>query len=166
QFFTVPNSVATGSSIMPQKKNLDVAELMRARAATVVACKNEMTMNLLNKVSGYHRDGQEIKRPLFLGLRYTEMSLKVAEILIKSLKPNEKELLNDMSPELFAAHMAFDMVKKGSSFRDAYVEIGKNLDKITIDKEQIVKMLKESKHQGGTGNLQLDKLLKEIKKLS
>ncbi len=76
RFFTVHDSVSTGSSIMPQKKNLDVAELIRGRTATVVACKNEMTMNILNKISGYHRDGQEIKRPLFLGLRYTEMSRK------------------------------------------------------------------------------------------
>jgi argininosuccinate lyase len=163
RFFTISDEVSTGSSIMPQKKNLDVAELMRGRAATVVACRNEMTMNILNKISGYHRDGQEIKRPLFLGIRYTEMSLKVASIVIKKLKPNEADLLNDMSPELFAAHKAFSMVKEGKSFRDAYIEVGSNLDKITINKDNIVKMLKESKHQGGTGNLQLDKLLKEVK---
>ncbi len=166
RFFNIPDRVATGSSIMPQKKNLDVAELMRARAATVVACRQEITMNILNKVSGYHRDGQEIKRPLFLGLRYTEMSLKVASIIVKNLVPNEKELLDDMSPELFAAHKAFEMVKKGSSFRDAYVKVGANLDKIEINKKEIVKMLKESKHQGGTGNLQLSKLKRSISKLS
>src|SRR5690606_34619204 len=75
QFFHLDDSIATGSSIMPQKKNLDVAELIRGRTATVQACRQEMTMNILNKISGYHRDGQEIKRPLFLGLKYTEMSL-------------------------------------------------------------------------------------------
>lgn len=166
RFFTIPDSIATGSSIMPQKKNLDVAELIRGRTSTVIACRNEMTMNILNKVSGYHRDGQEIKRPLFLGLRYTEMSLKVASIIIKSIKPNEDRLLSDMSPELFAAHKAFEMVKEGMSFRDAYVKIGANLDKIVIDKTQIEHMLKESKHQGGTGNLQLDKLQKEIESLA
>lgn len=165
RFFTIPDEVSTGSSIMPQKKNLDVAELIRGRTATVVACRNEMTMNILNKISGYHRDGQEIKRPLFLGLRYTEMSLKVASIVIRKLKPNEQNLLDDMSPELFAAHKAFEMVKKGKSFRDAYIDVGRNLDKIKIDKNNIVKMLKESRHQGGTGNLQLGKLRRELKKL-
>lgn len=165
RFFTVPDEISTGSSIMPQKKNLDVAELIRGRTATVVACRNEMTMNILNKISGYHRDGQEIKRPLFLGLRYTEMSIKVASIIVKKIKPNEKELLADMTPELFAAHKAFEMVKKGLSFRDAYVQIGANLDKIKVNKSEIAKMLKESKHQGGTGNLQLDKLKKEIEQL-
>jgi argininosuccinate lyase len=163
RFFTIPDNISTGSSIMPQKKNLDVAELIRARTATVVSCKNEITTNILNKISGYHRDGQEIKRPLFLGLRYTEMSLKVMGIIIKSIHPNEKRLLDDMTPELFAAHKAFEMVKKeGISFRDAYVKVGANLDKLKINQKDIVAMLKESKHQGGTGNLLLDKLQKEI----
>ncbi|MFA5076152.1 MAG: argininosuccinate lyase [Patescibacteria group bacterium] len=166
RFFTVPDQISTGSSIMPQKKNLDVAELIRARTSTIIACRNEITMNILNKISGYHRDGQEIKRPLFLGLRYTQMSLNVMSIIIKNLKPNEKEMLADMTPELFAAHKAFAMVKQGMSFRDAYIKIGANLSKIKITKKEITKMLKESKHQGGAGNLQLNKLKNEIKKLA
>ncbi|MBT4917572.1 argininosuccinate lyase [Candidatus Peregrinibacteria bacterium] len=164
-FFTIPDQVSTGSSIMPQKKNLDVAEVMRGRCATVLSCKNEMCMNILNKVSGYHRDGQEIKRPLFLALRYTEMSIEAAAIVAESLIPNEEDLLNDMSPELFSAHKAFELVKEGKTFREAYVEVGQNLDKIEIDKDSIVAMLKESKHQGGVGNLQLDMLLEEVEKM-
>jgi len=159
-FFTISDEIATGSSIMPQKKNLDVAELIRGRAATVINCKNEIMTNILNKCSGYHRDGQEIKRPLFLGLRYTEMSIKAAEVVATRLTPNEDVLLNAMSPEMFAAHKAFELVReKGYSFRDAYVEVGQNLSEIEIDKDSIVEMLKESKHQGGTGNLGLDGLL-------
>lgn len=165
-FFTITDDVSTGSSIMPQKKNLDVAELIRGRTATVIACKSEMTMNIINKISGYHRDGQEIKRPLFLGLRYTEMSMKAASVVIKSLIPNEERLLEDMSPELFAAHKAFELVKQGSSFRDAYIEVGANLDKLSFDKTTIDAMLKESKHQGGVANLQLDKLREELRKLN
>lgn len=165
-FFTITNDVATGSSIMPQKKNLDVAELIRGRTATVLSAKNEIMMNIINKPSGYHRDGQEIKRPLFLGLRYTRMSLEAAAVVVESLIPNEETLLADISPELFAAHKAFELVReKGYSFRDAYVEIGKNLDKIEIDKDSIVDMLKLSKHQGGAGNLGLDALLKQIMSL-
>lgn len=162
-FFKISDEIATGSSIMPQKKNLDVAELIRGRAATVVTCKNEIMTNILNKCSGYHRDGQEIKRPLFLGLRYTEMSIKAAEVIVSRLTPNEDVLLEAMSPEMFAAHKAFELVReKGYSFRDAYVEVGQNLDKIVIDKESIVAMLKESTHQGGVGNLQLDELMKKV----
>jgi argininosuccinate lyase len=65
QFFRMDDSIATGSSIMPQKKNLDVAELIRGRTATVFACRQEVAVNTFNKVLGYHRDGQEMKRPLF-----------------------------------------------------------------------------------------------------
>ncbi|MCK9185861.1 argininosuccinate lyase [Candidatus Gracilibacteria bacterium] len=165
KFFTIPDDIGTGSSIMPQKKNLDVAELIRGRTSTVLACRNEITMNILNKISGYHRDGQEIKRPLFLGLRYTEMSLEVASIIVKRVEPNEQALYKDMTPELFATHKAFQLVKQGKMFRDAYREVGLNLDKIKVDKDNIVKMLKESKHQGGAGNLQLEKLRQEAKKL-
>lgn len=163
KFFTIEDEVATGSSIMPQKKNLDVAELIRGRTATVIACRNEMNMNILNKPSGYHRDGQEIKRPLFLGLRYTEMAIGAAEIVAKKLVPNEDALVADMSPDMFAAHKAFELVKTGLSFRDAYVEIGQHLDQIEIDGDSIAGMLKESKHQGGTGNLKLNELLSQVR---
>jgi argininosuccinate lyase len=165
-FFDISETIATGSSIMPQKKNLDVAELIRGRTATVISCKNELTMNIIHKISGYHRDGQEIKRPLFLGLRYTETSLEVMSVIIKNIKPLKKVLLNAMTPGLFAAHKAFELVKKGIPFRDAYIEIGANLNKIKVDQKEIEKMLKESKHQGGTGNLGLEKLEREIKKVS
>jgi argininosuccinate lyase len=164
-FFTIPDQISTGSSIMPQKKNLDVAEIIRGRTSTVLACKNEINMNILNKVSGYHRDGQEIKRPLFLAIRYTEMSLAAAKIITEHLVPNEEEILNDLSPELFAAHKAFELVKEGKCFREAYVTVGQNLADIKIDKHSIVAMLKESTHQGGTGNLQLDELLKEVEEM-
>lgn len=164
-FFDIDDSIATGSSIMPQKKNLDVAELIRGRTATVVSCKNELTMNIMHKISGYHRDGQEIKRPLFLGLRYTESSLDVMSVIINNIKPREDVLMSAMTPELFAAHKAFEKVKEGIPFRDAYIEVGANLDKIKVTPDETERMLKASKHQGGTGNLGLDRLEKQIAKL-
>jgi argininosuccinate lyase len=167
QFFNMDDSISTGSSIMPQKKNLDAGELIRGRTATVLACKNEVTMNILNKISGYHRDGQEIKRPLFLGLKYTEMSLDAMGAIVDNIQPNEKVLIKSMlgCPGLFAAHKAFEKVKEGMTFRDAYREVGSHINEIDVTEEDIAKWLKMSKHQGGTGNLQLDKIEKEIKKL-
>lgn len=166
-FFHIDDSIATGSSIMPQKKNLDVAELMRGRTSTVLACRNEMNMNILNKISGYHRDGQEIKRPLFLGLKYTEMSLDAMAAMIVNIEPNEEVLMKSMldSPGLFAAHKAFEKVKEGMTFRDAYREIGSNIAEIKVTEEDVAKMLKMSTHQGGTGNLQLEKVEEEIRNL-
>ncbi len=168
QFFEMDDSISTGSSIMPQKKNLDVAELMRGRAMTVFACRNEMEMNSLNKISGYHRDMQELKRPLFLGLKYTEMSLEATNVILENIKPNKKVMIKSMMdcPGLFAAHKAFEKVKEGMTFRDAYKEIGSHLDQIKITEAEISRLLKMSTHQGGTGNLRLGKLEKELKKLT
>jgi len=167
QFFNIDDSIATGSSIMPQKKNLDVAELIRGRTPTVLACRSEVTMNIMNKISGYHRDGQEIKRPLFLGLKYTEMSLDAMGATIDNISPNKKVMMKSMldCPGLFAAHRAFEKVKQGMTFRDAYQEIGSNIDGINVTEKDIDRWLKMSTHQGGTGNLQLDKVEKEIRGL-
>lgn len=167
QFFNMDDSIATGSSIMPQKKNLDVGELIRGRTSTVLACRNEVTTNMLNRVSGYQRDGQEIKRPLFLGLKYTEMSLEAMNVVLENIEPNKEVLLKSMlgCPGLFAAHKAFDKVREGMTFRDAYREVGANMEDIEVTEEDINRWLKMSTHQGGTGNLQLDKIEQEIKSL-
>lgn len=164
QFFHMDDSIATGSSIMPQKKNLDVAELIRGRTATVLACRQEVAMNILNKISGYHRDGQEIKRPLFLGLKYTEMSLDAMGVVLDNIEPNKEILMKSMlgCPGLFAAHKAFEKVKEGMTFRDAYREIGSNIDKIKVTEKDVNRWLKMSTHQGGTGNLGLDRVDAEI----
>jgi len=165
RFFEFGDNIATGSSIMPQKKNLDVAELLRARGATVIAARSEILMNYMNKISGYHRDGQELKRPYFLGLKFTKDSLAVAAIIAENITPVEEKLYDAMTPELFATHRAFQLVKGGMPFRDAYFEIGNHLDKLTVDRDSIVDMLKESTHRGGTGNLGLDELISQIKKM-
>ena len=165
RFFEFGDNISTGSSIMPQKKNLDVAELLRARGATVVACRQEILMNFMNKMSGYHRDGQELKRPLFTGLQFTRDSLEVASIIAENITPVEERLYEAMTPELFATHKAFALVKGGMPFRDAYFEVGNHLDDLTVDRDSIVDMLKESEHKGGAGNLCLDDLIKEIEEL-
>lgn len=167
KFFKMDDSIATGSSIMPQKKNLDVAELIRGRTSTVLACRNEITMNILNKVSGYHREGQEMKRPLFLGLRYTQMSLEAMEVILENITPNAKIMMDSMleSPGMFAAHKAFEKVAEGMSFRDAYREVGSDIKGIKVTEKDVNKWLKLSTHQGGTGNLQIDKIAANIQTL-
>lgn len=167
QFFHMDDSIATGSSIMPQKKNLDVAELIRGRTATVLACRSEVAMNLLNKISGYHRDGQEIKRPLFLGLKTTEMSIQAMGVIVDNIQPNKEVLMKAMldCPGLFAAHKAFEKVKEGMTFRDAYREVGSHLEDIRVTEDDIKRWLTMSTHQGGTGNLGLNRVEARIKEL-
>lgn len=167
KFFHIDDSISTGSSIMPQKKNLDVAELIRGRTPAVIACRQELTMNLMNKISGYHRDGQEVKRPLFLGLKYTQMSIEAMMVTLENIKPNKEVLIQSMleSPGLFAAHKAFEKVKEGMTFRDAYREVGEKINEIDVTEEDIDRWLRISTHQGGTGNLRLNEIEKQIKSL-
>lgn len=88
-------------------------------------------------------------------------------VILDNISPNKDILIKSMleCPGLFAAHKAFEKVKEGMTFRDAYQEIGANIDKIEITEEDINKMLKMSTHQGGTGNLGLDKIKEEIQSL-
>jgi len=68
-------------------------------------------------------------------------------------------------PGLFAAHKAFEKVKEGMTFRDAYQEIGSHISEIKVTEKDIDRLLRMSTHQGGTGNLGLNKLEKEVKKM-
>lgn len=124
-FFIVSSEVTTGSSIMPQKKNIDLAELLRGKVHLGLGNYVQMVSLSSNLISGYNRDLQDIKKPLMESLEITLDSLKVAGILLNSLTPNHPVLEQALTPEIFAAEKAFELVKKGMSFRKAYQKIGK-----------------------------------------
>jgi argininosuccinate lyase len=158
--FNISESLCSGSSIMPQKKNVDVAELLKSKVHLVLGFYTQLISLSNNLASGYNRDLQDSKKPLMESFEITLDSLKVASILINNLTPNENKLKNSMTPEIFATHRAFELVKKGMSFREAYQKIGKNIhgDK-TFDFD---KLLKLSTHIGGTANLGFGLFEKEI----
>lgn len=131
-FFTASAAVTTGSSIMPQKRNVDLAELLRSKVHIVLGNYTQIVSMSSNLVSGYNRDLQDIKKPLFESLEITLESIKVTNILLQSLTPNEEKLNKAMTDDLFAAEQAFKLVKKGMPFRKAYQEIGKE---VSIDEK-------------------------------
>ncbi len=159
-YFILPEELTTGSSIMPQKKNFDPAELLRARYSQLFSYEcllRDLTKNL---ISGYHRDLQLSKEPLINGFNSVQEMLEISEIIIKNIQPNEENLRKSFSPHIFATDFANDLVKKGVSFRDAYREIGNNLEKLgTLD---IDENLQEKKHLGATGNLGLEIIEKKL----
>lgn len=160
-FFDVDKALTTGSSIMPQKKNLDPAELIRAKYSQTLSyefCLRDLTKNL---ISGYHRDLQISKEPLFGGLENTLDMLEMTQALIENIVPKESNLRKKCTPELFAADAANDLVKKGMSFRDAYKKVGNNLD--NLKEVNLDKNLRSKKHLGATGNLGLEKLEVKLK---
>lgn len=127
-FFKAADNVTTGSSIMPQKKNVDLAELLRSKVHLVLGNYVHTVSLSSNLISGYNRDLQESKKPLIESLEITLHSLTVSGILLNSLIPNKEVLEEALTPEMFAAERAFELVKKGVSFRQAYQKIGKEMD--------------------------------------
>lgn len=128
-FFKVSGELITGSSIMPQKKNLDIAELLRSKVHLVAGNYIQMVSISSNLMSGYNRDIQDSKKPLMESLEITLDSLKVTKILVEKLTPNKKKLEAAMTAELFATEKALKLVLEGESFRDAYQKVGKDYSK-------------------------------------
>ena len=126
-YFEIPKEFTTGSSIMPQKKNPDVLELVRAKYSIVLGYEFQVKNLISNLISGYHRDFQLIKEPFMKGIDTTKDSLEIMTLVIKGLKINLVNCKKAMTKELYATEKVYDLVKKGKSFREAYKEVKKNL---------------------------------------
>lgn len=122
-FFKVTEAVTTGSSIMPQKKNLDVAELLRSKVHLVLGNYVQIVSLSANLISGYNKDLQDSKKPLMESLEITLDSLKVMQILLEHLIPNQEKLAKAMTDELDFTEKALELVKKGMPFREAYQKV-------------------------------------------
>lgn len=153
-FFKVSDNLSSGSSIMPQKKNVDIAELLRSKIHLALGYYTQLVSISSNLPSGYNRDLQDSKKPFIEALEITQDSLKVANILVNNLSPNKEKLEAALTPDIFATHSALDLVSKGIPFREAYKKVGANISDIKISNKK--EYLKKSTHLGGTGNLYLE----------
>jgi argininosuccinate lyase len=119
-FVAIPESLVTGSSIMPQKKNPDIIELLRASPGVVRGCRDEVERIIEKLPSNYHRDFQLTKDPLMRGVTQGMRQLGIAKKLIQNLAWRPDSLRRACSTELFATHRAVELTKSGLPFRDAY----------------------------------------------
>ncbi len=116
--------VTTGSSIMPQKRNPDVLELVRGASATAQASLDECLMLFAKLPSGFQRDMQRMKAPLFRSIDLAIESVDIMAYVVSGLKFRPENISIDES--LFAAEEAYELVKtQGIPFREAYREIAK-----------------------------------------
>jgi argininosuccinate lyase len=118
-FVALPAQYATGSSIMPNKRNPDAVELMRASYASVAAAKAEIEQ-LLSLPSGYHRDLQVSKGALFHGFGKGLQALALLPDLLRSLEWKPEAMRAALEPSMYATDLAVDLARQGVPFRDAY----------------------------------------------
>jgi len=161
-YFTVADELTTGSSIMPQKRNIDIAELLRSKVHLMLGSYVGMISLVANLPSGYNRDFQDTKKPLMGSLELGKEVIDITTILLESLEPDKKALTAVMTLELYAAHEAFIRVGKGESFRDAHQEISVASDNSPVTMRDSERILLDTMHLGSTGNLQIQSTKKII----
>ncbi|MBI3305836.1 argininosuccinate lyase [Candidatus Nomurabacteria bacterium] len=122
-FFTLPDSFKTGSSIMPQKKNYDVLELIRGNIAVFNGYQNQIENVIKNLPAGYNRDFQLTKEPFIKGIKLAIETIEIITLVLKNLETKKKNLENACTSELYATDEALKLVKAGKSFRDAYQQV-------------------------------------------
>ena len=122
-FVKLPEAICTGSSIMPQKKNPDVLELVRGKYHVVIGEEFKLKSLAGNLISGYNRDIQLAKGPLFACLDEAGASLEMMTLVTGGLVFDAKKCV--LPKELFATEEAYKLVKRGMPFRDAYRKVAK-----------------------------------------
>ncbi len=159
-YFSLPPDMCTGSSIMPQKNNPDVLELVRARAARVMACAQAVMDIIKGLPSGYNRDLQEAKEPFMLGLMMTRASLRIMASLVAGLKVNREALRRGFTPAVFATDHALSLVARGMPFRDAYHYVKKHLEEFEgLDPAKAIAL---KTHVGATAGLDFTGMARQL----
>ena len=122
-FVSLPPEYTTGSSIMPNKRNPDVIELLRASYASVAAARTEIEQ-LLSLPSGYQRDLQFSKGGIFHGVHRGLMAMELLPDLLARLQWNEPAMRASIEPAMYATDVAIEQAASGVPFRDAYRAAG------------------------------------------
>jgi len=150
-FLQLPESLTTGSSIMPHKKNPDIFELVRARCNRIQASPNEFALLLTNLPSGYHRDLQLTKEILFPAIQAMKDCMEMLLHALPQLRPSG-EILNDAKYQyLFSVEAVNKLVREGLSFRAAYQAVGAQIAQGTFSEAGFNPQ--EHRMAGAMGNL-------------
>jgi len=158
-FITLAKSHTTGSSIMPNKSNPDVVELMRASLSVIEGAMAQIQA-LISLPSGYQRDLQMSKEPMIKAVLISKQVLKLMPGLIQALNFNTNKMQQAISPDMMATDQALAHVKAGTSFRDAYGQAKTEVSSISAEQS-----LQDRISLGGAANLGLDILSKRVKEL-
>ncbi len=152
-FFNVDSDVVTGSSMMPQKRNLDIAELIRANHAMVVGNENQIQTLSHGLISGYNRDYQLIKNCIVEAYKTTLASLTATLVLIKGIKPNHDAIKSKLNVDMFATDIAInESITTGKPFRTIYQNILSEINNIQLSESEMLNLVKNRVTLGSPGN--------------
>ncbi|MES2807979.1 MAG: argininosuccinate lyase [Bacteroidota bacterium] len=149
-FVSYPDTLTTGSSIMPHKKNPDVWEIMRGKCNRLQALPNDIALMTTNLPSGYHREMQLLKELLFPAFTELKNCLHMATFMLQNVTV-KTDILNDPKyAYLFSVEVVNNMVLEGTPFRDAYKQVGMAIENGDFNPDKTV----NHTHEGSIGNLQ------------
>ncbi|NLR63699.1 argininosuccinate lyase [Chitinophaga varians] len=148
-FISFPDELTTGSSIMPHKKNPDVWELIRSHGNKLQALPNEIAMMITNLPSGYHRDLQLLKENLFPAFQTLRDCIDMSRLMLENIRIKENILDDEKYQYLFSVEVVNNLVLQGTPFREAYKQVGMDIEHGTFAPSKEVKHT----HAGSIGNL-------------
>lgn len=153
-FIKLPDQFTTGSSIMPHKKNPDVFELTRAKCNKIQGLPQQITLISNNLPSGYFRDLQIIKEVFLPAFDELKDCLRMVTLMMREVKVNEEILNDDKYALLFSVEEVNRLVLEGTPFRDAYKQVGLNIEAGNFVPVKEV----HHTHEGSVGNLCNDRI--------
>lgn len=125
-FLNLPDALCTGSSIMPQKKNPDVLELIRGKSASVIAALNQLQLLVYKLPIAYSRDLQEDKKVLFEAFDTSEAMLSMMELMVKGMRFNDTMIRRRIDDgHMDATALMERCIRQGTPMRQAHELVGK-----------------------------------------
>lgn len=161
-FISYPDNLTTGSSIMPHKKNPDVWELIRAHSNRLQSLPNEIALVTANLPHGYHRDFQLLKESLFPALETLHTLFEMAHFMLSHISVNKHILSDEKYKYLFTVEKVNELVLQGIPFREAYKQIGHEVQIGKFEAEPTV----NHTHVGSIGNLCTEEIRKKMEDTS
>ena len=158
---SIASKYSTGSSIMPNKSNPDVIEIMRANYAVMAGHYSELE-NLISLPSGYHRDLQLTKRSLIHSIHCVTKTLGLLPDLIKSIKVDVKRSNEFIDQDMLMTDQTYELVQSGLPFREAYIKVKSQQEANFVSKT----LSRKNSSSGSAYNLDLKILKARLKKLN
>jgi argininosuccinate lyase len=157
-FISFPDEYTTGSSIMPHKKNPDVFEIMRAKCNRLQSVASEVAMMTTNLPVGYQRDFQLLKDVMFPAIEETKSCLTMCDMMLQHIRINQDILSDPKYDYLFTVEDVNRLALSGVPFREAYRQIGMQVQNHTYKPTREV----HHTHEGSIGNLCNDRIREKL----